>query len=89
MPANIDDSTGKVAFAFTGPREAIWHRSGQQMQDGASSEEWAHESGLDFTIRAAPIEYHAAGDYQMRKVDGKVVLYRDEAKDFAIGFLQP
>ena len=78
MAANLDTTKGRVAFAFTGPREAIWHREGQQMQDGASIAEWAEGSGLDFTIKSATVEYQGEGDIQLRKVDGKVVLYRDD-----------
>jgi phage/plasmid-like protein (TIGR03299 family) len=49
MAHNLDFSTGKAGFAFTGDRADIWHRLGTQMTDGMSVTEWARAAGLDWT----------------------------------------
>jgi phage/plasmid-like protein (TIGR03299 family) len=54
MAHNLDFSTGKAGFAFIGSRDDIWHRLGQQMQAGMSMEQWARQSGLDWTAIKVP-----------------------------------
>jgi phage/plasmid-like protein (TIGR03299 family) len=45
---------GRNAIAFLGDRKDIWHKLGQQMQEGMSIEDWARASGLDWTALLVP-----------------------------------
>lgn len=54
MAANLDMSTGRAGFAFTGNRNAIWHRQGQEMAAGMSIETWAKAAGLDWEAVKVP-----------------------------------
>ena len=65
MSANIDETLGFVALAFTGPRSNIWHKGGQSVdqwiQDNGHPpdlEDWAMLSGTAFTVEARPLYYH-------------------------------
>ena len=54
MAHNIDFSNGRANFAFTGSRDAIWHRLGTQMKDGMSLDDWRVAAGLDWTAELHP-----------------------------------
>ena len=54
MAHNIDQSTGKASIAFRGDRSSIWHRMGQQHQDGWTVADWAKNAGLDWTACKVP-----------------------------------
>lgn len=54
MAHNIDIVRGKATFAFRGDRRDIWHRLGNQYQDGWTPADWARESGLDWTAQKMP-----------------------------------
>jgi phage/plasmid-like protein (TIGR03299 family) len=49
MAHNLDTTTGKFAIAFRGDRNDIWHRHGQQHQDGWTTDDWMKNAGLDWT----------------------------------------
>jgi phage/plasmid-like protein (TIGR03299 family) len=51
---NIDMTGGKANMAFLGDRNAIWHRMGEQMKEGMTTEEWATASGLTWTAEKVP-----------------------------------
>jgi phage/plasmid-like protein (TIGR03299 family) len=53
MAHNIDTTTGRAAIAFRGSRNDIWHRMGQEMAAGMSTQEWATAAGLDWQARMA------------------------------------
>lgn len=55
MAANIQTRNGNVCFAFTGDIKKIWHRTGNEMAEGASRETWEKKSGLDFRIEQVPL----------------------------------
>lgn len=50
---------GLVEMAFTGPREAIWHGLGQNLEEGVSIEEWKKAAGMDWDVHEAPVTYSA------------------------------
>jgi phage/plasmid-like protein (TIGR03299 family) len=54
MADNIDTSTGQAAVAFRGPRNDIWHRMGQQHQDGWTVDDWAKNAGLNWNAFICP-----------------------------------
>ena len=54
MAHNLDESTGKFAIAFRGDRNDIWHRHGQQHQDGWTTADWLKAAGLDWEAVKCP-----------------------------------
>lgn len=48
---------GKVSFAFTGPREAVWHGLGQNLTEGADLETWKVEAGMDWKALDSPVYF--------------------------------
>lgn len=54
MAHEIDQSTGRDAIAFTGERDDIWHRLGNQMQAGQSTAEWRTQAGLNWECIKVP-----------------------------------
>jgi phage/plasmid-like protein (TIGR03299 family) len=76
MADNIDTSNGRDNVAWTGERSAVWHRKGSQMLPGASIEDWARVSGLDYEVASADA-YMAVGG-NLVKVDGYRHLYRKD-----------
>lgn len=73
-----DATTGQVPFAFTGPREAIWHGLGQQLEAGKSVDEWVTAAGFDWEIKASPA-YFDRGDGNKEEFPGKMVLRRGDS----------
>ena len=69
---------GFVEMAYAG--ETPWHGLGQQVQKGASIEEWMVSAGMDWTIQEAPVEFgYLANGMKVRgKVSDKKVLYRSD-----------
>src|SRR5262249_40330945 len=51
---NIDMSNGRANMAFLGSRMDIWHRLGQEMQPGMSTDAWASAAGLGWTAVKVP-----------------------------------
>ncbi len=49
MVHNIDMSNGRANIAFLGNRKDVWHRLGQEMQDGMTIPQWAEAAGLGWT----------------------------------------
>jgi phage/plasmid-like protein (TIGR03299 family) len=54
MSHNLELRDGRYSFAFTGTRDQIWHRLGQQLEEGATQAEWAKAAGLDFEVAKVP-----------------------------------
>jgi phage/plasmid-like protein (TIGR03299 family) len=54
MSANIDMSNSRANIAFTGSRQDIWHRMGQEMLPGQSIEAWATAAGLGWAAVKVP-----------------------------------
>ena len=51
---NLDMTNDRANIAFLGSRNDVWHRMGQEMQDGMSIPEWASAAGLDWTAVKVP-----------------------------------
>lgn len=47
-------SDGRRSFAFRGDRNDIWHRLGNQHEDGWTVQDWARNSGLDWEAVKLP-----------------------------------
>jgi phage/plasmid-like protein (TIGR03299 family) len=62
MAHNLEIRDGKYSFAFTGDRDAIWHRLGQQLPADASRAEWIAASGFDYHVEKVPAIASLNGD---------------------------
>ena len=65
---------GKYEMAFVG--ETPWHGLGQELQQGASFDEWQKAAGMDWHIKSAPVEF--ANDEDGYFFKGQNVLYRSD-----------
>ena len=74
-------ASGKAAMAYVG--DTPWHGLGQKLTNDASLEVWAEESGLDFMIASADVQFQtpttAWSKSQVIPYDGKKVLYRADS----------
>jgi phage/plasmid-like protein (TIGR03299 family) len=64
-------------MAFTGDRELIWHRMGNQMMPGQSVEQWAQAAGLQWSAIRTPA-YHQLPDGTFAPVEGWGYMTRDD-----------
>lgn len=81
MAHNIDMSNGRANFAFTGPRDAIWHGLGQNLTAGAPIETWQKEAGMDWVVLEAGIQYLDESTPTldtMREFPNRKILYRGD-----------
>ena len=62
MSHNIDFSNNQANIAFLGDRKDIWHKLGQEMKPGMSTEEWARCAGLDWEAVKVPVIPALAGE---------------------------
>lgn len=68
---------GMTEMAYVG--DTPWHGLGQTLKAGAKIEDWLTAAGMDWTIRRAPVHYHAdRAATDMRKWDDKQVLLRSD-----------
>src|SRR5580693_6032017 len=54
MAHNIENRDGVFSFAITGERTEIWHRVGNEVEQGASRERWLKAAGLTYRVEKAP-----------------------------------
>ena len=54
MSANLEYRNGQYSFAFTGPRTAIWHRTGNQLPNDATRDQWLDAAGFRYTVLKSP-----------------------------------
>jgi phage/plasmid-like protein (TIGR03299 family) len=54
MAHNIDTSNGRDNIAFLGSRNDVWHRLGQEVEQGQSIDQWAAAAGLDWQAVKVP-----------------------------------
>lgn len=54
MSHNLENRNGRYSFAFTGSRDQIWHRLGQQVPEGSPLSYWEKAAGLDFEVVKVP-----------------------------------
>lgn len=69
----IDQTTGRNAIAYVG--EVPWHGLGQVLTAGADIETWRREAGLDFEVKAAPVQFMNG---VMHTYKDRNVLYRND-----------
>ena len=75
---------GKVSFAFTGPREAVWHGLGQNLTEGAELETWKVEAGMDWTAESAPVLFNVPAGVNAvseKAFPNQRVIYRSDTLD--------
>lgn len=71
---------GKVSMAFTGPRDAIWHGLGQELNPASTIEEWQTAAGMDFAVEESPVQFTVGslkGD-QLATFPNRKALYRSD-----------
>ncbi len=68
------DANGKAEMAYVG--EAPWHKLGQQLNPGASIDQWIAAAGMGFEIEAVPVNYRHKG--QFRTLPSRVVTVRKD-----------
>lgn len=68
---------GKVSFAFTGPREAVWHGLGQELTEGADLETWKIEAGMNWDALESTILFRAH-NHPLSEFPGRKALYRSD-----------
>ena len=75
--------SGKAAIAYVG--ETPWHGLGQQLSADSTIETWAEESGLDFQLATADVQFTPPASVwngfkaQSLPYDGKKVMYRADS----------
>jgi phage/plasmid-like protein (TIGR03299 family) len=67
-------SNGFVEMAFVG--QTPWHKLGQELEEGASIEQWQIAAGMDWSIERSPVRFNAQGNDQI--YSGQSVLYRSD-----------
>lgn len=86
MAHNIDMTNGRANIAFLGDRADIWHRLGQEMQDGMSIPQWAEAAGLNWTALkvpalaalSGPLFDHLDASTRMRVVEERKFVVRSD-----------
>jgi phage/plasmid-like protein (TIGR03299 family) len=62
MSHNLENRDGRYSFAFTGSRDQIWHRLGQELPEGSPLSTWAKAAGLDFSVCKVPALVDLSGE---------------------------
>lgn len=75
-----NQQTGKIPFAFSGPRDAIWHGLGQGLDSGKNIDQWVEEAGFNWRIEKSPAFYERT-DGVKTEFPGKVVLRRSDTEE--------
>ena len=80
MSHMIDQSTGRDAIAFVG--QTPWHGLGKQLTSGADIETWTRESGLDYRVERAVVQYRdeSLGADGVRQFPARDVLFRSDTR---------
>jgi phage/plasmid-like protein (TIGR03299 family) len=55
MAHNIDMTNNRANIAFLGSRKDVWHRLGQEMQEGMTIDQWAQAAGLEWAASKVPV----------------------------------
>lgn len=75
--------SGKAAMAYVG--STPWHGLGQQLTEASSIDTWAEESGLDFQLATADVQFAPPASVwngykaQALPFEGKKVMYRTDS----------
>ena len=54
MTHELENQKGRYSFAFTGSRNSIWHKLGQELPENASRAQWIAASGFDYSVAKVP-----------------------------------
>jgi phage/plasmid-like protein (TIGR03299 family) len=71
---------GFVEMAFTGSRDAVWHKLGQQLEVGAPIEQWVENAGMDWNVEKSPVQYTDNNGVQ-HNFPGQFVLTRSDTSE--------
>lgn len=83
MAHEIDFSKGFAAMAYVG--ETPWHGLGQQLEAGASLEQWQRAAGMDFEIIEKPVLYQPSpADPAIPFPERKVLVRSDNLAGLAV-----
>lgn len=71
---------GAAAMAYVG--NVPWHGLGQQLERGASIDEWRKQAGLDWRVERSPVFYHKNPDFPFgnTKFPKRHVLFRSDTQ---------
>lgn len=81
----IDESNGRASMAYVG--QTPWHTLGQELQPGASIEEWTTNAGLNWDVLRSPVSFQDVrpfcgplpfGQIPIQQFPGRDVLYRSD-----------
>jgi phage/plasmid-like protein (TIGR03299 family) len=85
MSHEIDHSTGTAAFAHVGA--PAWHKLGQQLQKGATIDQWRQAAGLAYNVERAPVQFQYPSaesqvddGFVLETFKGRQVLFRSDTK---------
>lgn len=70
---------GFVEMAFTGPRDAVWHRMGNELVENAPMEDWVKAAGMDWEAIPTDVMYHT--DNGFLNMENQKVIYRSDTQD--------
>lgn len=70
---------GTAEMAFTGSRQAIWHRLGNELSEDATMPEWIAAAGMDWEAIPTPVTFDAGGGFT-EEFDNQRVIYRSDTK---------
>lgn len=72
--------SGKAEMAYVG--ETPWHGLGEQLQRGASIEQWQAAAGMDWEVKRSRVRYEAGdGAENLRIINDQHVLYRGDTRE--------
>lgn len=70
---------GFVEMAFTGPRGAIWHGLGNNLDENASIEQWIQAAGMDWKVEEAEVLFEGKKDDSvLHTYKDRKILYRSD-----------
>lgn len=75
---------GTAEMAFTGPRDAIWHGLGNNLDENASLEVWRKQAGMDWSVKESPLLYRGQnedGEEMSLSFPERKVLFRSDNKE--------
>ena len=76
MAHALDMTNDRVNYAYVG--KPGWHGLGNELELGATIEQWAETAGLSHTVEAAESLYIIPTDDCIRTHEGRKVLYRSD-----------
>lgn len=87
MAHELTQTNGITEMAYVG--EVPWHGLGQRLQPGADIDAWLDAAGMRWTIRRAPVHYHAdRAQSDLRRWDDQQVLLRSDTGS-PLGIVSP